>query len=347
MKKIVIKSFLLIGAFAISLGICYLVTNFLIDRMKVEKTKAENNTKTVVKEVSTKQKSVQQVADIPFNSYNFEYTYTIKVDGNISSLNFKMYVPRNQIGKQDVKVSSLSLKPNKFYTTDNGAIAEYNFLDVENEIIEVSYGGTVKTKTYDLKTAKAYNKNFAPEKDLKRYLMAEKYIEVNDPYIVNLAKKIVGKTREEVVANIYNYVQKNMHYSPIQNIGAKKALELRKGKCVEFAASMVALCRAKGIPARVVAGDILREANTDHAWVEVYYDEYGWVTYDPTAFGTDVFQKNPDGTLEYVENKVYPDIAQADYIQLSMNELEYIPISYNMLPNSNSSATISVRFAVK
>ena len=41
---------------------------------------------------------------------------------NISSLNFKMYVPRNQIGKQDVKVSSLSLKPNKFYTTDNGAL---------------------------------------------------------------------------------------------------------------------------------------------------------------------------------------------------------------------------------
>ena len=347
MKKIVIKSFLLIGAFIISLGICYLVTNFLLNKMKVEKAKKTETTKTIVKEIPEKKEIIPQVADIPFNSYNFEYTYTITVDGNISSLNFKMYVPRNQIGKQDVKVSSLSLKPNKFYTTDNGAIAEYNFLDVENEVIEVSYGGTVKTKTYDLKTAKAYNKNFAPEKDINRYLIAEKYIEANDSYIINLSKKIVGKTREDIVANIYNYVQKNMHYSPIQNIGAKKALELRKGKCVEFAAAMVALCRAKGIPARVVLGDILRETNTDHAWVEVYYDEYGWVTYDPTAFGTDVFQKNPDGTLEYVENKVYPDIAQADYIQLSMNELEYIPISYNMLPNSNSSATVSVRFTVK
>ena len=347
MKKIISKIFLLILAMLLSCAICYFIMDFLIEKLKIRN-------KPAVKQENVKKEApaqappiVQPIVDIPFNSYDFSYTYTITVDGLINSLKFKMYVPKNQLGKQQVKVTSLSQKPNKYYVTANGTVAEYNFSNIENEVIEISYGGTLQAKTYDLKSAKEYNQNFSPENNINRYLQSEKYIEVDDPYIVDLAKKITGKTREEIVANIYNYVQKNIKYTPIQNIGAKKALQMGKGKCVEFSASMVALCRAKGIPARVVAGDILRETNTDHAWVEVYYDEYGWVTYDPTAFGTDVYQKNPDGTLTYVENRVYPDIAQSDYIQLSKDELEYIPISYNMLPNSNSRATVSVRFTVK
>lgn len=69
--------------------------------------------------------------------------------------------------------------------------------------------------------------------------------------------------------------------------------ETRAGHCEYFATSMVLLCRSVGIPARVVNGYVSREwnrlagsftvRNSDaHSWVEVFFDGYGWMTFDPT-----------------------------------------------------------------
>ncbi len=65
------------------------------------------------------------------------------------------------------------------------------------------------------------------------------------------------------------------------------------GHCEFFASAMALLLRAKGIPARVVTGYVSNEWNSGaeafvirqgdaHSWVEVYFDHYGWMTFDPT-----------------------------------------------------------------
>jgi hypothetical protein len=66
-----------------------------------------------------------------------------------------------------------------------------------------------------------------------------------------------------------------------------------KGYCDLFSSSMALLCRYAGLPARVATGfapgslnqkqayDI--RARDKHAWVEVYFPNYGWVTFDPTG----------------------------------------------------------------
>jgi len=70
--------------------------------------------------------------------------------------------------------------------------------------------------------------------------------------------------------------------------------ESRKGYCSYFAFSMVLMARSLGIPARVAAGFFINpesnllhyypiRANMAHAWVEVYFDEFGWVEFDPTS----------------------------------------------------------------
>ena len=52
------------------------------------------------------------------------------------------------------------------------------------------------------------------------------------------------------------------------------------GVCLDYAVLMTALLRSQQIPAKLVFGF----ANDDwHAWVSVYTDEAGWVTYDPTS----------------------------------------------------------------
>jgi len=72
----------------------------------------------------------------------------------------------------------------------------------------------------------------------------------------------------------------------------------RSGNCEFFAAAMVVMLRADGIPARYVTGFIQGEYNDvggdyiiresdAHAWVEVYFPGYGWITFDPTPGSAD------------------------------------------------------------
>jgi transglutaminase-like putative cysteine protease len=67
--------------------------------------------------------------------------------------------------------------------------------------------------------------------------------------------------------------------------------EMERGYCEYFATSMVVMLRSQDIPARYVVGYSTgeRSGNTytvramnAHAWVEVYFEDVGWVKFDPT-----------------------------------------------------------------
>jgi transglutaminase-like putative cysteine protease len=65
----------------------------------------------------------------------------------------------------------------------------------------------------------------------------------------------------------------------------------KAGYCEQYASAMAVLARAAGIPARVSIGYTSGFQMTDyrsvttqdaHAWVEVYFPQFGWTTVDPT-----------------------------------------------------------------
>lgn len=70
--------------------------------------------------------------------------------------------------------------------------------------------------------------------------------------------------------------------------------ELKTGYCDYYASAMVVLARIVNIPARLVVGFTLgsydaetgnylvREQNA-HAWPEIYFPNYGWIAFEPTA----------------------------------------------------------------
>jgi len=72
----------------------------------------------------------------------------------------------------------------------------------------------------------------------------------------------------------------------------------KMGYCEHYATAMVVMLRAVGIPARLVTGFLATEWNDfggyftvrqrdAHAWVEAYFPQSGWITFDPTpASGT-------------------------------------------------------------
>src|SRR3954471_20908057 len=74
-------------------------------------------------------------------------------------------------------------------------------------------------------------------------------------------------------------------------------LRLKRGYCEQYAGAMAVLVRAAGVPARVALGytpgtrqaDGTRLITSDdaHAWVEVYFQDLGWVPFDPTPISSD------------------------------------------------------------
>jgi transglutaminase-like putative cysteine protease len=70
--------------------------------------------------------------------------------------------------------------------------------------------------------------------------------------------------------------------------------DLKEAYCDYYASSMIVMLRSVGIPARLAAGfaqgdydaerDVYQVLNADaHSWVEVYFPQYGWVEFEPTA----------------------------------------------------------------
>lgn len=97
-----------------------------------------------------------------------------------------------------------------------------------------------------------------PDKGLREgraYLGDSPYIETSHRRIKELAEQIVGEggTPWEQVQAIYDWLQKNIEYEfdPVIH-SCLVALDKQRGDCEEFASLFIALCRARGIPARAV-----------------------------------------------------------------------------------------------
>ena len=82
-------------------------------------------------------------------------------------------------------------------------------------------------------------------------------------------------------------VQKGHSDDAIRNF-----LSIRRGYCEQFAGTFAVMARTLGLPVRVAVGFTNGELRDDglyhvlgrhaHAWVEVWFDGFGWVLFDPT-----------------------------------------------------------------
>lgn len=91
------------------------------------------------------------------------------------------------------------------------------------------------------------------------------------------------------VSNTAFWVKKNINYD-LESVAAEAnqkaswVLENKKGVCDELTNLFIAMCRAKGIPAKFVSGIAYNEELGwgAHGWAEVYFSNYGWVPFDIT-----------------------------------------------------------------
>ncbi len=116
----------------------------------------------------------------------------------------------------------------------------------------------------------------------------------------DLADKITAgaSTPFEKAMALQNYLSRNFKYSTDvgehpENIDFVTSflLDTKKGYCTYFASAMTVLCRMAGLPARYVEGylavpnengEALVTGLDAHAWTEVYFAGFGWLTFDAT-----------------------------------------------------------------
>jgi len=128
-------------------------------------------------------------------------------------------------------------------------------------------------------------------KQLIEAIKPSRYLQSDDPKIKELARQAIGDTKDagEAAKRIERFAADYVTDMSL-SIGYASAVEVaqsRKGDCSEFSVLCAALCRAAGIPARVVVGIAYtdnfmgRSGFGGHAWVEVNIDGK-WVGLDPT-----------------------------------------------------------------
>lgn len=80
-------------------------------------------------------------------------------------------------------------------------------------------------------------------------------------------------------------------------------VETKEGYCTYFASAMTVMCRMIGLPARYVEGYVaypdaegmaLVTGQEGHAWTEVYFRGFGWVTFDATPVSVEYTEYPPE-----------------------------------------------------
>ncbi len=122
-------------------------------------------------------------------------------------------------------------------------------------------------------------------------------INVGDPTDANQHARIARAIESHLRSSEFEYTLRPQRVPSDRDWVDYFLFESKRGHCEYFASSMVLMCQALDIPARLVsgyqggelnvAGEYYRFRQKDaHAWVEVFLPNKGWTTFDPTPAST-------------------------------------------------------------
>ncbi len=213
-------------------------------------------------------------------------------------------------------------------------LVRINRVDTQNRNIVlqvISPGDLTASAVFDIHIKRSPQINFSiinqPLDEEKRaiYLSSEDSIDLTSPEIITLLDSLSKQAtdNEELLEIIFLYANKsfvkdNNHI----NNGIDVSLRTNKATALGRSRIMVALCRAAGIPARVITGLILEESvgAIPHNWLEVYSDNK-WTPYDPER-----------GYAEKIPGSYLVFNRDSNYIVTYQN-IDDVKVTYNIQKN--------------
>ena len=230
-----------------------------------------------------------------------------------------------------------------------------------------------------LQTNSSFPLNSIPN-DVKVYLQATEQVATVNGQIRAKARELTSasKTEFDAVQKILTWIVDHMHYvlTP-ESYEATYSFRSGKGNCQNYSHLAAALMRAVGIPARIVNGITLKQpfdikmggtiltlkmAQGRHSWIEVYFQELGWVPFDPqqtelfvsnrfirVEVGLDNNETSQDGLIRWTQTKGTsgrPRFEEsidagfvADRVNLSAQKMNYGPRGLLLCPQVQATFT--------
>ncbi len=121
--------------------------------------------------------------------------------------------------------------------------------------------------------------------EMEPYLAETYFIKPHDEHIRATARKVIGRAKTTLAATeaLSEWVFANIEPARIaETLTGPEVLQLKKGKCSEYATLFASLARSAGIPTRIVLGERMGGGQyVGHMWNEAYVGE--WITVDTAA----------------------------------------------------------------
>ena len=214
--------------------------------------------------------------------------------GMVTSLDIYLPLPEDRDNQRLLGPVEFLEKPAAIITDAWGQkIAHFSYKNLKAPAI-VQPGWSVKARVYAVEyfiyPDKVGGLDQIPDDIKKKYLVdGDKYC-INEPFIQELSRKIAGGEKNPywIARKIYEYLIDHLSYN-LKPVGgwnpAPTVLRRGTASCSEYTYSLIALCRALGVPARYVGAVSLRgdDASFDdvfHRWNEIYLPPYGWIPFD-------------------------------------------------------------------
>lgn len=138
----------------------------------------------------------------------------------------------------------------------------------------------------------------------------------------NTTRYSIARSLSDYLKNAYTYSLTADNSNPANTMLGNFLFDTKEGHCALYASAMTLALRYAGIPARYVTGFVaggeyreidgkyqttIRDKNL-HAWVEVYFENVGWLPFDPTGSAAQL--ANPAETTT-TEETTTPPITEA------------------------------------
>ncbi len=199
------------------------------------------------------------------------------------------------------------------------------------------------------------------------YLQPTDFIQSNNDKIQLFAKRLFGGVKDQVqaVTMVLNFVVDHIRYKvDPPKYDALYTLKSGIGNCQNYAHLAAAILRSGGIPARIVTGITSKKgwsAKTRtlswnltlgqgrHAWLEVYYPNFGWVGYDPQQtlnfvstrhiaieMGPDTYSASKDGAIVWTSiGNIRPVVEEKITIKFERDKEMFSAIGEQPSPRNN------------
>jgi hypothetical protein len=220
--------------------------------------------------------------------YAIEFGLVVRVSAAVGDNSLFLWMPRVVQTPEQRKVQLVSQEPAPMLDGGNGAVL-FSFSNLRK-------GGEQEVTTSYLFDRYAVETQVTPSKvppydtasELYRTFTApDLLVPSANPDLVKAAATAAGAEKNPYLKarRLYEWQLAQLTYaSTVRDGDAVLAARMRRADSFGYASLYCALLRAAGIPARMVAGYLVRDAGeptSRHFWDEFYVETFGWVPVDP------------------------------------------------------------------